>query len=101
MTSMRRLFLFLLVPLLLANAPASAASVKQRLAVRLFGETVGKEQRDALAARYDRRSSPARVLSEPRTGAIYAPAIVAAPERLREVPRHNFHPFIIGGEDDE
>lgn len=67
----------------------------------MFGERIGKEQREALAARYDRRRSPARVLSEPRTGAIYAPAIVAAPERLREVPRHNFHPFILSGEDDE
>jgi len=23
-------------------------------------------------------------------------AIVAAPEKMREVPRHNFHPFILG-----
>lgn len=67
----------------------------------LFGERIGKAHRDALAARYDRRNSTAPVLSAPRTGAIYAPAIVAAPERLREVPRHNFHPFVLGGEDDE
>lgn len=67
----------------------------------LFGETIGKEQRNALAARYDRRSSPAIVLSEPRTGAIFAPALVAAPERLREVPRHNFHPLILDGEDEK
>lgn len=67
----------------------------------LFGEKVGKEQREALAARYDRRSSAAPILSAPRTGAIHAPAIVAAPALLREVPRHNFHPMIIGGEDDE
>lgn len=81
-------------------AAASLAEIAKTID-ELFGESIGKEQRDALAARYDRRSSPAVVLSEPRTGAIYAPAIVAAPERLREVPRHNFHPFIIGGEDDE
>ena len=67
----------------------------------LFGERIGKAQRDALVARYDRRSGAAPVLSAPRTGAIYAPAIVAAPERMREVPRHNFHPFVLGGEDDE
>lgn len=81
-------------------ATASLAEIAKTID-ELFGERVGKEQRDALAARYDRRSSPAVVLSEPRTGAIFAPAIVAAPERLREVPRHNFHPFIIGGEDKE
>lgn len=81
-------------------ATASLAEIAKTID-ELFGERVGKEQRDALAARYDRRSSPAVVLSEPRTGAIFAPAIVAAPERLREVPRHNFHPFIIGGEDEE
>jgi len=81
-------------------ATASLAEIAKTID-ELFGEGVGKEQRDALAARYDRRSSPAVVLSEPRTGAIFAPAIVAAPERLREVPRHNFHPFIIGGEDKE
>jgi hypothetical protein len=67
----------------------------------LFGERIGKEQRQVLAARYDRRSSPARVLSEPRTGSIYAPAVIVTPERLREVPRHNFHPLILDGEDDE
>jgi len=81
-------------------ATASLAEIAKTID-ELFGEGVGKEQRDALAARYDRRSSPAVVLSEPRTGAIFAPAIVAAPERLREVPRHNFHPVIVGGEDEE
>lgn len=80
-------------------ATASLAEIAMTID-ELFGEKVGKEQRNALAARYDRRSSVAVVLSEPRTGAIYAPAIVAAPEHLREVPRHNFHPFIIGGEDE-
>lgn len=67
----------------------------------LFGERIGKEQRRVLAKRYDRRVGAAPLLSEARTGAIYAPSIVAAPERLREVPRHNFHSMIIGGEDDE
>jgi hypothetical protein len=66
----------------------------------LFGERIGKEQRTALAARYDRRSSPAVVLASPRTGAIFASAIVASPERLREVPRHNFHSLIIGDDDE-
>jgi len=67
----------------------------------LFGERIGKEQRQVLAERYDRRSSPAAVLSEPRTGSIYAPAIVVAPERKQAVPRHNFHPLILDSEDDE
>ena len=67
----------------------------------LFGERIGKEQRAILARRYDRRSDPAPVLSERRTGAIYAPAIVAASEALSEVPRHNFHPLELDGEDDD
>jgi len=80
-------------------ASASLADIS-KVIDELFGERIGKEQRQVLAARYDRRGgSPARVLSEPRTGSIYAPAVVVAPERLREVPRHNFHPFILDGED--
>lgn len=62
----------------------------------LFGERIGREQRAILKERYDRRDRAAPVLSEQRTGGIYAPAIVAAPERMREVPRHNFHPFVLG-----
>ena len=62
----------------------------------LFGERIGREQRAILMERYDRRDWAAPVLSAARTGGIYAPAVVAAPERLREVPRHNFHPFILG-----
>jgi len=50
----------------------------------------GREQRAILMERYDRRDRAAPVLSAPRTGGIYAPAVVAAPERLREVPRHKF-----------
>ena len=65
----------------------------------LFGERIGKEQRAILMERYDRRDPavpvPVPVLSAPRTGGIFAPAIVAAPELLREVPRHNFHPFTL------
>ncbi|MGJ0531832.1 nucleotidyltransferase domain-containing protein [Methylocystis sp.] len=70
----------------------------------LFGERVGKEQRAILKERYDRRGRAAPVLSEPRTGGIYAPAVAVASEQMREVPRHNFHPFILGevkGEKDE
>jgi hypothetical protein len=62
----------------------------------LFGERIGKEQRAILMERYDRREGATPVLSAPRTGGIFAPAIVPAPERMREVPRHNFHPFILG-----
>lgn len=71
----------------------------------LFGERIGREQRAILKERYDRRDRVAPVLSEPRTGGIYAPAVVATPERMREVPGHNFHPFILGedtdGEDED
>jgi len=63
----------------------------------LFGERVGREQRALLVERYDRRDRAAPVLSAPRSGGIYAPAVVAAPEKMREVPRHNFHPIIMGG----
>lgn len=62
----------------------------------LFGERIGREQRAILKERYDRRDGAKPVLSEPRTGGIYAPAVVVTPERMREVPRHNFHPFILG-----
>jgi hypothetical protein len=66
----------------------------------LFGERIGREQRALLVERYDRRQSAAPVLAQPRTGGIYTPAIVVAPERMREVPRHNFHPFILPGAED-
>jgi hypothetical protein len=65
----------------------------------LFGERIGKEQRAVLTARYDRRTAATPVLAAPRTGAIAAPAVVVTPERYREVPRHNFHPMILGDED--
>lgn len=66
----------------------------------LFGERIGTEQRRILAARYDRRESDSPVLTESRTGAVYAPAVVATPERLQEVPRHNFHPMILDDQDE-
>ncbi|ABS65809.1 conserved hypothetical protein [Xanthobacter versatilis] len=67
----------------------------------LFGERIGREQRAILMERYDRRDRVESVLSAPRTGGIYAPAVAAAPERLREVPRHNFHPFILRAPTDD
>lgn len=67
----------------------------------LFGERIGQEQRAVLAARHDRRTSATPILSAARSGAIQAPAVVVSPERYREVPRHNFHPFVLDGEDDE
>src|SRR5690606_1487229 len=67
----------------------------------LFGERVGKAQREAMAARCDRREEPGRLFAAPRSGAIATPAIVPAPQTYREVPRHNFHPMIhVGGEDE-
>lgn len=67
----------------------------------LFGERIGREQRKVLAGRYDRRKDPSSILIAPRTGAIVAPSIAVAPERYREVPRHNFHPMILTNDDDE
>ncbi len=81
-------------------ASASLAEISKAID-ELFGERVGKEQRAILIRRYDRRADPSPVLSERRTGAIYAPALVVKPDALSEVPRHNFHPFILDGEDDE
>lgn len=67
----------------------------------LFGERIGREQRSILAARHDRRTSATPILSAARSGAIQAPAIVVTPDRYREVPRHNFHPFLLDGGDDK
>lgn len=61
----------------------------------LFGERVGKEQRAAMVARYDRRREPNRLFAAPRSGAIVAPTIVTAPKTYREVPIHNFHSMIL------
>jgi len=66
----------------------------------LFGERVGKAQREVMTARYDRRQEPGRLFAAPRSGAIAAPAIVPAPQTYREIPRHKFHPMILGGEDE-
>lgn len=67
----------------------------------LFGERIGREQRAVLAARHDRRTGSTPILSAARSGAIQAPAVVVSSEQYREVPRHNFHPFVLGDEDDE
>ena len=67
----------------------------------LFGERIGRQEREALAKRYDRRADAAPILTQPRTGSVFAPAIVTSRETLREVPRHNFHPFRLGSDDDE
>ncbi len=67
----------------------------------LFGERIGKQEREALAKRYDRRADAAPILAQHRTGAVFAPGIVTSRETLREVPRHNFHPFRLGSDDDE
>lgn len=65
----------------------------------LFGERVGSEQRRVLKERYERKASDAALLLEPRSGQVYAPAIVRPREELREIPRHNFHPFQLDDED--
>lgn len=67
----------------------------------LFGERIGREQRAILAARHDRRADATPILAAPRSGSIQAPAVVVAPERFREVPRHNFHPMLLDDTDEE
>ena len=67
----------------------------------LFGERIGQEQRKLLAERYDRRDGKSEIVMEPRTGGVRAPAVVVSTRKFDEVPRHNFHPFVIKKEDDE
>lgn len=69
----------------------------------LFGERIGSEQRAVLAKRYDRRAATTPVFAAPRSGAIATPAVVVPrlETKAREVPRHNFHPMTIGGEEDD
>lgn len=66
----------------------------------LFGERIGKAQREALAARYDRRQDPSTLFAAPRSGAIAAATLVSKPEVYREIPRHHFHSLIIGDGDE-
>lgn len=72
-----------------------------RMIDALFGERIGREQREVLARRYDRRAAATPVFAVPRTGAIAAPTNITPRAQAREVPHHNFHPIIICGEDDD
>ncbi len=67
----------------------------------LFGERIGKAEREVLEKRYDRRAEQSRVYAQPRTGAIHAPAIAVTPERLVQVPSHNFHPLKLSDSEDD
>jgi hypothetical protein len=89
-----------LAKLLEAMAIAPLADIAKAID-DLFGERIGRDQRTVLAARHDRRTGATPILSAARSGAIQAPAIVVSPERYHEVPRHNFHPFVLDGEDDK
>lgn len=57
----------------------------------LFGERIGAQERTVLAERHDRRDDKSAILTESRTGAVKAPAIIAASPKLAEAPRHHFH----------
>jgi hypothetical protein len=81
-------------------ATASLADIANAID-ELFGERIGREQRAILAARHDRRTDITPILAAPRSGSIQAPAVVVAPERFREVPRHNFHPMLLDDTDEE
>lgn len=78
---------------------ASLAEIAKEID-ELFGERIGRQQRAITAQRHDRRNQQGPVLLQPRTGGIVAPAIAAAPERMREAPRHNFHPMLLDGKKD-
>jgi hypothetical protein len=83
-----------------ATAQAPLADIAKAID-ELFGERIGREQRAILAARHDRRATVTPILAAPRSGLIQAPAVVVAPERFREVPRHNFHPMRLDDPHDE
>ena len=89
-----------LVERLAACATATLAEISQAID-ELFGERIGKEQRQVLAERYDRRDNPSTVLSGARTGSIASPAIVTSSSAYREVRPHNFHPFVLDSEDEQ
>ena len=61
-------------------AAASLSEISKAID-ELFGERIGKEQRRVLAERYDRRVGAAPLLSEARTGAIYAPSGIVSSVR--------------------
>lgn len=65
----------------------------------LFGESIGKEQRRILKERYDRRENASPISVRPRSGQIVAPVEIA-PENVREVPQHRFHPFVMDDDDE-
>ena len=69
----------------------------------LFGESVGKTQRQILKDRYDRRTNATPVYARPRTGQIVVPPVITEIEKTVEVPRHNFHSAIMNemSEDDD
>ena len=67
---------------------------------RLFGERVGRRQRDVLASRYDRREKEAPLLGQTGSGQVFAPAVVVPSESAQEIPKHSFHPFVMKAESD-
>ena len=67
----------------------------------LFGERIGRKQRDVLVGRYDRRQDAKPIFAAPRSGAILSPAVAAPSNQNREIPRHHFHPFLLTDEDDD
>ena len=48
-----------------------------------------------LAERYDRREKETPLLSQSGSGQVFAPAVVIPSETLHEIPKHNFHPFVM------
>lgn len=72
-----------------------------KLVDKLFGERVGIRERQVLQDRYERRDNKTSLMAQPRTGAVFAPAILPSAQKLHPVPRHNFHPYnIVRDEED-
>lgn len=88
-----------------------AASIKEMRAApihevmekvdELFGERIGKRQRQIIKDRYDRRESGEQLLTDTRSGKIVSPAIITSREGLKPIPNHHFHPLILDLGDDE
>ncbi|MEZ5896973.1 MAG: nucleotidyltransferase [Parvularculaceae bacterium] len=71
-------------------AGASLAEIAEGID-ELFGESIGKQYRQVLKDRYDRRNNSTPIKAKPRTGQILAPALSTMAGPSVEVPRHNFH----------
>ncbi len=58
----------------------------------LFGERFGREERQILKTRYDRRDANSGLFIQSGSGTIFSPAIVKSRVDVQSIPQHHFHP---------